>query len=169
MIERFLAKDIKSFLNEFLAVAILGPRQVRKTTLAKEIAAQISPTPFLDLEKPSDLAKLSDPELYFQTHSNHLVIIDEIQRMPQLFQVLRSVIDERRQQGQKVKQFLLLGSASKELLKHSSESLAGRIIYTQLCGFNIQEVRKAVYIDDNLYGLGAAFPIAFLVLRIIVV
>ncbi|MCZ6902334.1 MAG: AAA family ATPase [Rickettsia endosymbiont of Ixodes persulcatus] len=65
------------------------------------------------------MAKLSDPELYFQTHTNHLVIIDEIQRIPQLFQVLRSVIDERRQQGQKVKQFLLLGSASKELLKHS--------------------------------------------------
>ncbi|WP_147143587.1 ATP-binding protein [Rickettsia asiatica] len=163
MIERFLAKDIKSFLNEFSAVAILGPRQVGKTTLAKEIAEQISPTPlYLDLEKPSDLAKLSDPELYFQTHSNYLVIIDEIQRMPQLFQVLCSVIDERRQQGQKVKQFLLLGAASKELLKHSSKSLAGRIIYTQLYGFNIQEVRKAGYIDNNLLWLRGNFPDSFL-------
>ena len=116
------------------------------------------------------MAKLFDPELYFQTHSNHLVIIDEIQRMLQLFQVLRSVIDERRQQGQKVKQFLLLGSASKELLKHSSESLAGRIIYTQLCGFNIfKKLEKPDISMTIYYGLGAAFPIAFLVLRIIVV
>ncbi len=102
MIECFLAKEIGSFLNEFSAVAILEPRQVGKTTLVKEIAEAISPAPlYLDLEKPLDLAKLSDPELYFQAHSNHLVIIDEIQRMPQLFQVLRSVIDERRQQGKK--------------------------------------------------------------------
>lgn len=163
MITRSLTNNIASLLNEFPAVAILGPRQVGKTTMAKEIAQDISPTPlYLDLERPSDLVKLSDPELYFQTHSNQLIIVDEIQRMPKLFQLLRSIIDERRQKGQKVKQFLLLGSASKELLKHSSESLAGRIIYTQLSGFNVQEIREAGYDNDNLLWLRGSFPDSFL-------
>ncbi|WP_341794099.1 MULTISPECIES: ATP-binding protein [unclassified Rickettsia] len=163
MIERSLTNNVASLLNEFPAVAILGPRQVGKTTMAREIAQHILPPPlYLDLERPSDLVKLSDPELYFQTHSNQLIIIDEIQRMPKLFQLLRSIIDERRQKGQKVKQFLLLGSASKELLKHSSESLAGRIIYTQLSGFTVQEIRKAGYDNDNLLWLRGSFPDSFL-------
>ncbi|AFB21505.1 hypothetical protein [Rickettsia canadensis] len=98
------------------------------------------------------MAKLSDPKLYFQTHTNHLVIIDE-----------------RRHHRQKVKQFLLLGSVSKELLKYSLESLAGRIIYTQLCGFNIifKKLEKPDILMIIYYGLEVTFPIAFSVLWII--
>lgn len=120
-------------------VAILGSRQVGKTTLALELSTE-KPTHYLDLERPSDLSKLSDPELYLSKHAEKLIILDEIQRMPELFPLLRSLVDERRRAGEKNAQFLILGSASKELLQQSSETLAGRISYLELSPFNLKEL-----------------------------
>ena len=120
-------------------VALLGSRQVGKTTLARGLKLA-KPTHYLDLERPSDLAKLTDPELYLGRFADHLVILDEIQRLPNLFPVLRSLVDERRRTGKGVAQFLILGSASPELLQQSSETLAGRISYLELHPFNLTEL-----------------------------
>lgn len=130
MIKRRNQLNIIELLEEFPAVSILGPRQVGKTTLAEEIASTLMPEAiYMDLESTADLAKLSDPEAYFELHQGKLIILDEIQRTPELFAVLRGVIDRRRRAGFRTCQFLILGSASLELLKQSSESLAGRIAY----------------------------------------
>ena len=112
-------------------MALLGSRQVGKTTLARDLDLG-KPTHYLDLERPSDLAKLADPELYFSGFADQLVILDEVQRLPDLFPVLRSLIDERRRAGERACQFLLLGSASPDLLHQSSETLVGRISYLEL-------------------------------------
>lgn len=122
-------------LAQFPAVALLGPRQVGKTTLARQIAAG-QPSVYLDLEQPADRDKLSDAALYLAGHTDKLVILDEIQRAPELFQTLRGLIDRDRRPGR----FLLLGSASIELLKQSGESLAGRIAYLELAPFDALEV-----------------------------
>ena len=122
--------EVAQLLEENPAVGVLGPRQVGKTTLAKEIAASKGPDViYLDLERPSDLAKLQEPDHYFETQKGKLIILDEIQRVPDLFQVLRGVIDRRRSEGLRTGQFLILGPASQGLLKQSSQSLAGRIAY----------------------------------------
>lgn len=125
----------QSLLIERLAnspvVALLGSRQVGKTTLALELNPG-KPSHYLDLERPSDVAKLADPELYLSRLSGQLVILDEIQRLPELFPILRSLVDQRRREGERSSQFLLLGSASPELLQQSSETLAGRISYLEL-------------------------------------
>jgi len=120
-------------------VALLGSRQVGKTTLARDLDLE-KPAHYLDLERPSDLAKLADPELYFSGLNDQLVILDEVQRIPGLFPVLRSLIDERRRAGERTCQFLLLGSASPELLQQSSETLAGRISYLELPPFQLMEL-----------------------------
>jgi len=133
MIKREVQEEIITLLEEFPAVGLLGPRQVGKTTLSEEIAASINPEPiYLDLESPSDQAKLNEPEAYFELHKGKLIILDEIQRIPGLFQILRGVIDRRRREGFRSGQFLILGSASLELLKQSSETLAGRIAYKEI-------------------------------------
>lgn len=112
-------------MGEYPAVGVLGPRQVGKTTLAETIVTSVNPEPiYLDLESPSDHAKLKEPEDYFELHKGKLIVLDEIQRVPELFSVLRGVIDRRRRQGYRTGQFLVLGSASLDLLKQSSESLA---------------------------------------------
>lgn len=136
------------------AVAILGPRQVGKTTLAQEIADG-QPSVYLDLENPADLQKLSDASYYFEQHNDKLIIIDEVQRLPDLFQELRGQIDRNRRNGKKNNQFLLLGSASNKLLNQSSESLAGRISYQELFGLNIIEAGPENI--DNLW-LRGGFP-----------
>ena len=101
----------------------------------------IDPDPiYLDLESPADQAKLSEPEDYFELHKGKLIVLDEIQRVPELFQILRGVIDRRRRQGLKAEQFLILGSASLDLLKQSSETLAGRIAYKELPGLTASEI-----------------------------
>lgn len=123
---------------EYPAVALLGARQVGKTTLAKTIAKTLDSI-YLDLEAPEDLLKLSDPGSYLSGHADKLVILDEIQRAPDLFRVLRGIIDKNREQGRKAGQFLLLGSASMDLLRQSSESLAGRISYIEMSGLNVLE------------------------------
>jgi predicted AAA+ superfamily ATPase len=131
MIEREAKGSVSGLLGRHPVVGLLGSRQVGKTTLALEIAAE-RPSVYLDLEAPADRAKLVDAELYLAGQDGKLVILDEIQRMPDLFPVLRGVIDRRRRAGEKAGQFLILGSASVDLLRQSSESLAGRIVYREL-------------------------------------
>ena len=120
-------------------MALLGPRQVGKTTLARAVGAT-RPSVYLDLEDPADREKMTDPALFLRGHIDKLVIIDEIQNAPDLFAVLRGLIDQGRREGRKTGQFLLLGSASIELLRQSGESLAGRIAYRELKPLDITEV-----------------------------
>ena len=137
MILRQIKTTVQESLNKFPVVGLIGARQVGKTTLGKAIATQCpQQVVYLDLELPSDLAKLDEPELYLQQHSEHLVILDEIQRKPELFPVLRALVDV----GNKNGRFLVLGSASGELIRQSSESLAGRIIYHELKPFSLGEI-----------------------------
>ena len=139
MFPRILQARIEELLAQFPAVAMLGPRQVGKTTLALEIAGK-SDALYLDLEHPADLTKLSDPADYLSRHKDKLVILDEIHRVPELFPVLRSLIDEGRRAGQRSGRYLLLGSASIDLLRQSSESLAGRLATVELAGLTVAEV-----------------------------
>jgi uncharacterized protein len=138
MIDRILAKELTELIAERPAVALVGPRQVGKTTLVRTLTSQFSPEPvYLDLESLEDLNRLNDPELYLSERQDKLVIIDEVQRMPQLFPLLRSLIDRHRVAGR----FILLGSASPQLLQQSSESLAGRIAYVELQPISWPEVQ----------------------------
>lgn len=133
MIPRKAEAEVRQLLKQFPAVAILGPRQVGKTTLARAVTASTKPAPvYLDLEQPEDRAVLADARQYLDAQRGKLVVIDEVQRLPALFDTLRGVIDARRRAGERAGQFLLLGSASRELLRQSSESLAGRIAYREL-------------------------------------
>jgi len=140
MIRRSAASALHELLAEFPAVAILGPRQVGKTTLALQWAESQPATVYLDLESATDRAKLADPAAYLDTHRDKVVILDEVQRVPGLFAELRGVIDRRRRAGRRHGQFLLLGSASGALLHQSAESLAGRIAYLELTPLHAQEV-----------------------------
>ncbi len=136
MNERKSLAQVRLLLADFPAVALLGPRQCGKTTLAKMLAAQAPASLYLDLERPSDVARLSDAELFLSRNADRLVMLDEIQRVPELFPVLRALIDEDRRAGR----FLLLGSASPDLLHQTSESLAGRIAFHELAPFHLREV-----------------------------
>jgi predicted AAA+ superfamily ATPase len=141
MIPRRLLPTLASALAEVPAVALLGPRQVGKTTLALEVA-KTRPSVYLDLESEADRAKLTDAERYLAQHEDKLVILDEIQRTPQLFQSLRGLIDAGRRRGRGKGRFLVLGSASIDLLRQSSESLAGRIRYLELTPLDAGEVGR---------------------------
>jgi len=139
MITRWITEKLQKSIAQVPAVVLLGARQVGKTTLAKAIAKNLKSI-YLDLEAPEDLLKLSDPTSFLRTHSDKLVILDEIQRAPDLFPALRGIIDKNREQGRKSGQFLLLGSASMDLMRQSSESLAGRISYIEMGGLNVIEL-----------------------------
>ena len=152
MILREITKEIEDSLNHFPAVALLGPRQCGKSTLAKSIISKIPNSLYLDLENPIDIGKLIDPVFFFKTNSDKLICLDEIQRLPQIFSTLRSIIDE----NNKNKQFLILGSASPDLLKQSSESLAGRIIYKNLTPLNYNEIKDISSLTN--YWLRGGFP-----------
>lgn len=141
MFKRELVQKIAKRLVKTPAIAILGPRQIGKTTLALEIAKN-QPSLYLDLENPEDFKKLKDPAHYCELHADKLIILDEVQRYPDLFMSLRGIIDARRREGQGNGRFLILGSASNELLRQSSESLAGRIHYTELTGLNPFEIEN---------------------------
>jgi uncharacterized protein len=141
-------------------VALLGSRQVGKTTLSRELQIAKA-THYLDLERPSDLAKLEDPELYLSSHSGKLIILDEIQRRPELFPILRSLVDERRRSGENAAQFLILGSASPELLRQSSETLAGRITYLELTPFQLVELRGKEF-NVYLHWFRGGYPESYL-------
>lgn len=158
MIYRKKLDLVRARLAQFPAVVLLGPRQVGKTTLAHELATTQTSV-YLDLELSSDRDKLDDPTLFLTRHEDKLVIIDEIHRLPELFQSLRSLIDDGRRRGLNTNRFLLLGSASIELLKQSGESLAGRVAYIELEPFNIQEVSESQ--SERLWTRGG-FPDSFL-------
>jgi predicted AAA+ superfamily ATPase len=157
MFARFAEKDVLALLDQHAVVGLLGPRQSGKTTLALEIARS-RPAIYLDLESPSDRAKLADPEYFFRMHSGELVILDEVQRLPGLFEVLRGEVDRGRRAGRAVGQFLVLGSASVELLRQASESLAGRIVYRELTPLLADEVGGAL---ETLWVRGG-FPQSYL-------
>jgi predicted AAA+ superfamily ATPase len=165
MLRRLSELRVAALLSRFPAVALIGPRQVGKTTLARSIVDKLGDgATYLDLERPSDRVKLTDAEQYFTAHSHQLVVLDEIQRVPNLFQVLRGVIDERRRQGQRAAQFLLLGSASIDLLRQTSETLAGRIASQEMTPLLIEEVdTQTVSALDRLWVRGG-FPDSFLAL-----
>ena len=163
IVPRQIQPEVSRLLEQFPAVAILGPRQVGKTTLAMALAGALREKAlYVDLELPSDRAKLVEPELYLKPHENRLVILDEIHRLPGIFQTLRSLIDQRRRKSRPARHFLLLGSASIDLLQQSAESLAGRIAYQELAPFSLTEV--AGFKDaamDRLWTRGG-FPDSFL-------
>jgi predicted AAA+ superfamily ATPase len=158
MIARQLKYQIDALLAKHPAVALLGPRQVGKTTLAYEFVDEHSAV-YLDLESPRSLAKLSDIEQYCELNSDKLLVFDEIQRVPELFAPLRGIIDQRRRQGQKYGQFLFLGSASIELLKQTSETLAGRIAFCELFPVTVTETPQQ---DSNTLWQRGGFPDSFL-------
>lgn len=154
MIERRLAPQLKDAIVHTPAVALLGPRQVGKTTLALEVGRGFDAL-YLDLESEQDRAKLAQPELYLADHQDQLVILDEVHRAPGLFPVLRGLIDRARRAGRNSGQYLLLGSASLDLLKQSGESLAGRIAYMELAPFTVLETPSLP--SDELWVRGG-FP-----------
>jgi hypothetical protein len=160
MISRWIANEINTKIAQVPAVALLGARQVGKTTLAKTIAKGLD-SAYLDLEAPEDLLKLSDPTAFLRAHSDKLVILDEIQRAPDLFPVLRGLIDKNREQGRKSGQFLFLGSASMDLMRQTSESLAGRISYILMGGLNVIETGNESKTIHKLWVRGG-FPDSYL-------
>tara|TARA_B110000003_G_scaffold178692_1_gene178086 strand:- start:656 stop:1819 length:1164 start_codon:yes stop_codon:yes gene_type:complete len=157
MLNRMIESTLAEVIPRVPAVALLGPRQIGKTTLA-QVVGKAHQSLYLDLESPEDIIKLRDPLSFFLMHSDKLIILDEIQRMPDLFMVLRGVIDKNRQNGKRGEQFLLLGSASMDLMRQSSESLAGRIHYLNMSGLNILEASG----DRNKLWLRGGFPDSYL-------
>ena len=158
MISRSLQAVLKDRLRQFPAVALLGPRQVGKTTLAR-VTAHATDSLYLDLENPVDLGKLADAPGYLGAQRGRLVVLDEVQRAPGIFQVLRGLIDERIHQGEPAGQFLLLGSASIDLLRQSSESLAGRIAYLELSPLDVRETGSE---QQTRLWIRGGFPRSFL-------
>lgn len=158
MIGRQALKDVQDALRRSPAVVLLGARQVGKSTLARQIAGQ-RPSLYIDLERGTDRARLSDPEAFLSRHLDKLVILDEIHRAPEIFALLRSLIDQARFDGRKTGLYLLLGSASLDLLKQSSESLAGRIAYVDLGPLNVMDTGAGSM--ERLWTRGG-FPDSFL-------
>lgn len=157
MIPRRIETTVQQRLSNTAAVVLLGPRQVGKTTLARKIAANCPNAIYLDLERPTDRLRLEDADAYLRQNHGRLVVIDEIHRVPGLFDVLRGVIDERRALGERYGHFLLLGSAALELMQQASESLAGRVAYLDLCGLDCLEVLSAGMQNTRLW-LRGGFP-----------
>ncbi len=158
ILKRNLEKTILDDLSYFPATAILGPRQCGKSTLALQIKKQQNNFLYLDLENHADLNKLNDIELFFEHNQDKLICIDEIQRKPNLFPQLRSIIDRDRRPGK----LLILGSASGDLLKQSSESLAGRISYNILTPFTISELAGRDNFSLNKFWERGGFPASYL-------
>jgi len=157
MIKRNLEFYIKKSLKNSASVALLGPRQVGKTTMALQIAESI-PSIYLDLENSLDLIKVKDIATFFNDNSDKLIILDEVQRLPEIFTQIRGIIDKERRKGNKTGIFLFLGSASIDLLKQSSESLAGRISFHELFPINIHEFTGNELAKRNQLWLRGGFP-----------
>jgi len=156
MLKRALQAGLEASLRKYPVVGIVGSRQTGKTTLAKAVRRTVAKqSVYLDLELPSDLNKLQSPELYLRQFADRLVIIDEIQRMPELFPLLRALVDQKRSGGR----FLILGSASPEMIRHASESLAGRVVYHELSPLTLIEtgMKRA----ERLW-LRGGYPTSFL-------
>ena len=160
MIPRRALNDVRRALTRQVATALLGPRQVGKTTLAQEIA-RTTKSLYLDLQSRADRTRLSDPRLFLRNFEDRLVILDEIHRVPELFPELRGLIDEGRRRGRRTGRFLILGSASVDLLKQAGESLAGRIEFVAL---NPLDVLEAAPDDEAMTSLWVrgGFPDSFL-------
>ena len=159
MLKRQLFDDVIKRLQLSPAVALLGCRQVGKTTLAHQVEKALGkPSLYFDLELTQDRAKFEDTQLMLEQHMDKLLILDEIQRLPEIFAVMRGIIDKRRRNGEKSAHYLILGSASPDLLKQSSESLAGRISYLELNPFSLEEVNG----DINKLWLRGGFPDSYL-------
>lgn len=154
---RTIHQSVTDALESQAAVVLLGPRQVGKTTLALEMAAQ-RPSVYLDLERDADRQILTEPDLYLDEQVGKLVILDEVQQMPDLFRSLRGQIDMRRRKGHRTGQFLLLGSASNVLLHQSAESLAGRVRYIEMPPLTLDEVGED---QLNPLWLRGGFPDSF--------
>ena len=165
MIKRSLENKLIDAINNMPVVALLGPRQVGKTTLALEVAKLIGKdSHYLDLELDSDIAKLSDAQAYLERFKNKLLVIDEVQRQPDLFRLLRSLVDVRKRAGERTAQFLLLGSSSRDLIQHSSETLAGRIRFIELSPFSASElsIQDGYQYDMEEHWLRGGFPDSYL-------
>lgn len=160
MISRRLTQKILQELESQAAVALIGPRQSGKTTLAHVIQKQI-PSIYLDLESMTDRNKLNDPELFLREQQDKLVILDEIHRMPEIFQPIRGLIDEGRRSGRRNGRFLILGSAAIDLLRQSGETLAGRISYIDMGPLDILEVEQSSKAMNQLWIRGG-FPDSYL-------
>ncbi|MBS1258393.1 MAG: hypothetical protein MAG551_01452 [Candidatus Scalindua arabica] len=156
MVKRKIVQILKDSIRKYPVVALLGARQVGKTTLAKVIKGQLKkPAIYLDLELTSDLNKLGEAQLFLSQYQDTLVIVDEIQRMPELFPLLRALVDQNRMPGR----FLILGSTSIDLLKQSSESLAGRIKFLELSPFHLAEIGAS---NSQILWVRGGFPNSFL-------
>lgn len=159
MIKRLAEDYVLADIRQFPVVGIIGPRQVGKTTLSKSLMTKLDKNAvYLDLELQEDITKLENAEIYLKAHQDDCIILDEIQNMPELFPVLRGMTDKYRVPGR----FIILGSASPRLIRKSSESLAGRIAYTQLSPLNIQEVAKHTELKKHWFSGG--FPDSVLAL-----
>jgi predicted AAA+ superfamily ATPase len=155
-LQRNAHQEVKKLLQQFPAVVLVGARQIGKTTLAKSLSKVLDKeTIYLDLELPSDLAQLQNPELFLKQHQDKCVILDEVQREKSLFPIIRSLIDQHRVPAR----FILLGSASPELIRDSSESLAGRVAYYQMYPLSLEEVGTK---DESLLWYRGGFPDSFL-------
>lgn len=151
-INRDIEQSLQTSIEHFPVTAVTGPRQCGKSTLVKHLLNNYPNSIYLDLERPSDLRKLEDAEWFFSSQKEKLICIDEIQRHPELFPLIRVLVDEWNRAGC----FLILGSASRDLLKQSSESLAGRINYKRLTPFLWEELKGEVTVED--YFSVGAFP-----------
>lgn len=157
-IERYDRKRILEYMEIFPAVAILGPRQSGKSTIARLIGKSVPGFIYLDLENPADLRRIEDVQLFFDHNPDATVCFDEVQLKPDLFPELRSVIDRKRRNGQ----LILLGSASRELVNKSSESLAGRIGYIELSPFTLPEVQTNNNDTQPMHWMRGGFPLSYL-------
>jgi uncharacterized protein len=161
MIQRIHTETVQNALSNQAGVVLLGPRQVGKTTLAREIA-QTRNAVYLDMERRADRQILEEPDLYLDEQIGRLVVIDEVQLLPDLFAALRGQIDQRRQKGHRTGQFLLLGSASNILLHQSADSLAGRVSYHELTPFELREVAPSAPSALSQLWLRGGFPESYL-------
>lgn len=159
MIRRHLEAQLLDRLQNSSSVALIGPRQVGKTTLAFSMGVKL-PSEYLDLENGTDLRKVQNIEAFYQANSTKLIVLDEVQRLPEIFGPIRGLIDEQRRKGNKTGLFLFLGSASIELLRQSGESLAGRISYMELFPIDVTEYleRSTDSHKQNRLWLRGGFP-----------
>lgn len=157
LIDRLLEKTLLQYLTIFPSVAILGPRQCGKSTMVKYLINNQAAI-YIDLQNQADLNKLTDPLLFFEANKDKIICLDEIQLIPELFSILRSVIDQNRKNGK----FILLGSASRDLIQHSSESLAGRIGLLNLTPFLNNEINTLPNFNLNDFWMKGGFPDSYL-------
>ncbi|MDA3780979.1 MAG: ATP-binding protein [Bacteroidales bacterium] len=158
LIQRKIEYFVKENLNIFPAIVILGPRQCGKSTLIRMMSGYLQDFIYLDLQNRDDIAKLSEPSLFFQANKQKTICLDEIQLIPDMFSILRSEIDINRRLGR----FILLGSASRDLIQHSAESLAGRIGIIELTPFLISELSIEKGFDIKRFWLRGGYPDSYL-------